>query len=308
MQTPLHPDSTLEKITLDIDGTAIQVLITFTKENQEIFIHQISARLFVVKAPQGFSLNEIKKQVKDYKKPPLVDEYSDTKKEHSVLSGGTIHIKGLDIPYSVVFNRRRKTLSLSIYPDGRIQVENPGTATQEDIIRFLNSEKEWIYREYFRTLPECPPTYEDQSIQIADTRIPYRISRSTRCTRITLKIHRNGKVEVSAPYDMPTDTIIAFVESRRSWIAPRVGISHPLPGHQEKQGGNGHTPEGETGQVTHLGEHIPYTIERSNRAKRITIKINRDRHVRVVCPPSVTVSDISAFMTPHAEWVYNHTI
>jgi predicted metal-dependent hydrolase len=141
MQTTFHPDSTIEKITLYIDGKPIQVLITFTKEKQEIFIHQISERLLVVHAPQGISLDEIRKQVRDYKNPLMVDEHSGTKKEHSALSGGTIHIKGLDIPYTVVYNPRRKTLYLSIYPDGRVVVENPGTATEEDIIRFLHSKK-----------------------------------------------------------------------------------------------------------------------------------------------------------------------
>lgn len=308
MQTTFHPDSTIEKNTLYIDGKPVQVLITFTKEKQEIFIHQISESLLVVHAPQGISLDEIKKQVRNYKNPSVMDEHSGTKKEHSALSGGTIHIKGLDIPYTVVYNPRRKTLYLSIYPDGRVVVDNPGTATEEDIIRFLNSEKEWIYKEYFCTRPECPPPYDDQTIQIADTIIPYRICRNTRCKRVTLKIHGNGKVEVSAPYDMPTHTIAAFVESRRSWIAPRVGISHPLPDHQGEQGNNGNAPGEETGEVTHRGERIPYTIKRSTRAKRIVIKVSRAREVCVVCPSHVRASDISAHMIQHAEWIYNHTV
>jgi len=308
MQSTFDPEIFIEKILLQMNGKAIQVLVSYRKDQNEILYSPVSDTRIIIQAPYGLSKEEIRKGVQNYLTCQGT-KHAGTQKPTPSFTGGTIHIRGYDIPYSVVLNPRRKTLYLSIYPDGRVEVENPGNATEEDIKRFLTSEKEWIYREYYCTRPECPPAREEHTVQINEKPIPYQISRNTRNKRITLKVHGNGTIEVSAPYNAPTDTITAFVESRKSWIAPKIGVQ--LPEIQQGsilQGGSTYTAGGDAGHVTWEGHTIPYTIKRNPRAKRTTIKVNRDREVCVVSPPHGSVTHIHAFMTQNAEWVYTHTI
>ncbi len=308
MQSTFDPEISIEKLLFDINGKPIHVLVSYRKGQNEILYSPLSDTRIIVQAPYGVSQEELRKGLQTYLTSQGTKP-SGTQKTTRSLTGGTIHIRGYDIPYSVVHNPRRKTLYLSIYPDGRVEVENPGNATEEDIHRFLTSEKEWIYREYYCTRPECPPAREEHTVQINEKPIPYQISRSTRNKRITLKVHGNGAIEVSAPYNTPTDTITAFVESRKSWIAPKIGVHPPENQHGSiLQEGPANTPGEDAGHITWEGHTIPYTIKRNPRAKRTTIKVNQDRKVYVVSPPHVPVTHIHAFMVQNAEWVYTHTI
>ncbi len=227
---------------------------------------------------------------------------------NSAISGGTIHIRGFDIPYTVVVNPRRKRPYFVMHPDGRLIVECAGDMSDDEITRLLMEEKEWIYREYFCTLPQCPPQTEDQVCRIQNVSIPYRIFRSTRYKRITLKCHGNGTIEVLAPYDTPTSTIAAWVERRSSWIAPRIGLSlqsDQICGHQER---GGRSADRIVHELALDGQTIPYTIRRSTRAKRVIIKISRTREVCVVSPPQVPIADIMSFVQAKAAWIARHTI
>ncbi len=309
MQSTFNPDISIEKITLQMNGTSILVLISYRKDQKVIAINPVSDTRIIVQAPYGLSKEELQWHLRSYLTAQDRNETTVTKKNTGSLTGGTIHIRGLDIPYTVVLNPRRKTLYLSIYPDGRVEVENPGTASEADITRFLTDEQEWIYREYYCTRPECPPATEEHTVSINEKTIPYRISRSTRNKRITLKIHGNGTVEVCAPYDTPTNQITAFVESRKSWIAPKIGVHPPEPSSDSlPHRAAPNAPDGDAGQVTYEGHIIPYTIKRNPRAKRTTIKVNREREVCVVSPLHTPVTQITAFMIQNAEWVYSHTI
>ena len=94
-----------------------------------------------------------------------------------------------------------------------------------------------------------------------------------------------------------------------SWIAPKIGVQVPeIQQGSILQGGSANTAGGDAGHVTWEGHTIPYTIKRNPRAKRTTIKVNRDREVCVVSPPHGSVTHIHAFITQNAEWVYTHTI
>ena len=241
------------------------------------------------------------------------------KKLSSFLPRLTFHVNGLDIPYTIVINPRRSTLYLAIYPDGRLEVETPGNVPAHEIIRFLHDEREWIYREYYRTLPECPPEKEEQILKIDDIEVPYLISRGPRNKRIVLKIHGNGTIEVCAPFDTPTDRISEFVDSKKEWIAQRTELPSRNIGKKPVQETAERTeitpafslpmPKGEeTGQVTCFGHIIPYMIRRSNKAKRVTIKVDQNRNVRVISPRHVPATEISALMDLKANWIYSHTI
>ena len=309
MQSTFDPDIVIDKIDIQMNGTSIQVLVSYRKDQKVIAINPVSDTRIIVQAPYDLSKEELRWHIRSYLTAQDRNETTVTKKNTGSLTGGTIHIRGLDIPYTVIQNPRRKTLYLSVYPDGRVEVENPGTASEADIIRFLTDEQEWLYREYYCTRPECPPATEEHTVRIHEKIIPYHISRSTRNKRITLKIHGNGTVEVSAPYDTPTNKITAFVESRKSWIAPKIGVHPPEPSSDTLS--HKTTPiaqDGDAGQITYEGHIIPYTIKRNPRAKRTTIKVNREREVCVVSPPHIPVNQITGFMIQNAEWVYSHTI
>ena len=149
MQSTFNPDISIEKITLQMNGTSILVLISYRKDQKVIAINPVSDTRIIVQAPYGLSKEELQWHLRSYLTAQDRNETTVTKKNTGSLTGGTIHIRGLDIPYTVVLNPRRKTLYLSIYPDGRVEVENPGTASEADITRFLTDEQEWIYREYY---------------------------------------------------------------------------------------------------------------------------------------------------------------
>lgn len=165
-----------------------------------------------------------------------------------------------------------------------------------------------MYREYYLNHPECPPGAEEHLLKIGEKTVPYQISRSTRNKRITLKIQVNGSIIVCAPYDAPTNLITDFVESRKTWIAPKIDLPSPDTYSNNLYKGAARTSEEETGQITYEGHVIAYSIRRSTRARRVTIKIDRNREVCVVSPPDIPASEINAFLHHKAEWIYTHTI
>lgn len=231
------------------------------------------------------------------------------KKEEEILDTGIFLVRDTNIPYKIVLNRRRKSPMIFIYHDGRLEIEVPGLTPKKEIIDLLESEKDWIYWEYFKSRPDCPPEIEDCTVQIYDAEVPYLIRRNTRTKRITLRIHGTGKLEVSAPYDTKKADIITFIKRESAWIAPRIGI---LPAQKNNSPDNSitHSPIAgdEGGMITYNGQIVPYQIKRSHRAKRIVIKINRNREVSVVSPTHVPIAELKSFAEAKADWIYKHTI
>ena len=131
MQSTFDPDIVIDKIDIQMDGTSIQVLISYRKDQKVIAINPVSDTRIIVQAPYGLSKEELQWHIRSYLTAQDRNETTVTKKNTGPLTGGTIHIRGLDIPYTVIQNPRRKTLYLSVYPDGRVEVENPGVLEPE---------------------------------------------------------------------------------------------------------------------------------------------------------------------------------
>ena len=222
---------------------------------------------------------------------------------------GIITIKGLIIPYHVQINPRRKYPGITIYNNGRLIVEIPGPVLPDVIIHLIEDNKDWIYREYYKTLPECPPDNEIRRLIIGDEYVRYQIRRSAKAKRMILKILHNGVIEVTAPFDMGSNRIEAFVTGKREWIASQIGKTC-RPDSLVISGSDNQLftkDNEECGTVEYNGHVISYKIKRSRRTKRTIIKIGRDQKVTVVAPGYVPSSDIHAFTRDKAGWIYKHT-
>jgi len=305
MQSPLYPDIRTYKSTITVHEKTIRYIVNLSKNYAQCSLKTLPNGSIEVHAPSGTTPETVEDMIRSYLKR-IQEQDWDHHGGPGTIFGGTIHMKGLDIPYSVVINRRRKGLYLLVYPDGRVEVETPHPTSDDEISQFIHSEKEWIYREYYRTRPECPPETEKRTIRIHDTEVPYLIKRSPRAKRLTLKIHGTGTIEVLAPYDLESEKIVAYIESQTEWIAPRVNLMPAqVPPPKENKIP---LPGGNSGEIEYNGHTIPYHIKTSNRAKRIIIKINRDREVNIVSPPHTRASEIRALVEEKADWIYKNTI
>ena len=128
------------------------------------------------------------------------------------------------------------------------------------------------------------------------------LSRNTRDTRI--KCSPDGIIIVQAPAGTSKEEIerriYRVLEKNQEFSGTQNQADDKSPTH------------GETGvktyQMEYKGQCVQYQIKRTKRARRLTIKIYRNKEVQVVCPPRTKMADISAFMSQKAEWVLKHTL
>ena len=306
----LRPDIRTMHSSIISNGINYEYHAYFSKKQTEIIIRRVHEGIITVDVPIGMQKQEIENSIIRYLENIQNVQNGSARNEPEVDRGGTIHIRGFDIRYTVTINRRRKSPFICSCENGAFRIELPGPVSEDNIKRILESEKDWIYREYHRSRPESPPEVEHHTVRIEGTDVPYIIRRNSRLKRITLRIHGNGTIEIAAPFDAETERIKQFVQSRTSWIAPKISLNpqaHRESGcpHEAKPGFEaGSSP----GTVEIQGHVIPYQIIRNKRARRVSIKIDQEKNGREVCPLHVRIPDIATFMNQKADWVYENTI
>lgn len=234
MQFSLSPDIRTTNVVITIEGINYHYTTCFLKNKSRVSIEKKPDGSYIIEAPTGTTAETIQELFYRYLEKKQDKEIKETDIDPKILPGGVIHVRGLDIPYTVVINRRRKTPCIRASDNGTFQVELPELLPEEKVIRLLDGEKDWFFRNYCQIHPDY------------------------------LKI-KNDKQEKSISDDT------------------------------------------ESGYIEYNGQTLFYTINRTRRAKRLTIKIDRNNNVQVVCPPRARISDISALMNQKADWVFLHT-
>ena len=302
--SPLTPDIRTRRSEISFSGRMIPYSVLYSKNQQRSVIIREQDGSLYVKVKTGTSDELIRILLHEYLKNNDYYTKSEIKENPEV-----INIKGLNIPYSVRINNRRKYPGFTMFKDGRLVVEIPKPLLPDKITELIKSEENWIYREYYKTLPECPPDDEIIYISIISKEIPLHIRRSTRAKRLILKIIRNGCIEVIAPFDTDNEEIRVFVHKNKDWIASKTGITRNIsePDKPLSKNPARNKKEDESGSVECNDQTINYTIRRSRRAKSVIIKIDPDHRVVVVAPENIPASKIHTFTSGKAEWIYNHT-
>lgn len=309
MQYPLIPDIRKTESKITIHEKIYRYSVHFAKNQSGIVIESIRDGELKIRAPLGTDSETIDTEIRTFIKKIEHKNEANQQAKPDIIIAGTINIRGFDIPYTTKFNRRRKGPYIFMLPDGRVEVEIPHPVSHQEISALLLNEKEWLYREYYRSRPECPPEVETQTIHIQGREIPYLIRRNPRAKKVTLKILGTGAVEVSAPINAASDSIMAFVEKNTAWIAPRIDLipeEKIIPPTDAKTNTLGEVDE--NGEIMYEGHTIPYKIQRSIRAKRVTIKINRHGEVIIVAPKKTQISEIQYLAQQKADWIFKHTI
>ncbi|NLV27077.1 MAG: M48 family metallopeptidase [Methanomicrobiales archaeon] len=309
MQFSLSTDIRSYHSSVLFQGNLYSYSTIFSKKVSKILVHIQCEEKISVHAPVGTQKEAIEEKILAYLKILLTKKEDIRPNSPDNVKRGIIHVRGYDIPYTTVINRRRKEPTICS-DKGTFRVEIPGPISPEKLKKFLLTEQDWIYKQYFLSLPECPLELEHQRICIHGIEVPYIIRRNPRIKRTTLKIHGDGTVEVSAPFDAETERVAGFVNKQGSWIAHRIGleITNEISQLEKIHSHSKNSVEIDSGQVNYKDSTIPYRITYNRRAKRLIIKINRQREVLVVCPIHAKKSDITTFVNQKTEWIYEHTI
>lgn len=305
MNTPLQPDRRTFSSSIVFHGEEIPFTVNFYKDRLGITTEK-RGNSYALKAQVGTPLDQVKGYLLNYLQdtrspsPPLPIQNSPP------CIQGTFTVRDMKIPYFVIVKGKRQVPLYTMYKDGRLELTVSAPVSQEEAMRLLKQEENWIVREYYMTRSDRLPQEEDKSVIVFGREVPYRLRRSPRAKRMSIMIHYSGMVEVVVPYDTHGDIVEAFVADQAERIAPKIGITPQVLEHGKRREAATDAPG--TGIIEYNGHQIPYSIRRSTKAKRIIIKVDRERNVVMVSPPHSSLSAIHAVAVQHAGWVYKHTI
>ncbi len=199
------------------------------------------------------------------------------------------------LTYTIETSPHFRTMTLIVHTDGHISVRVPPGENNASVKEFVRKNTGWIERQR-RSLRGSGPA-PVQTVTVGEKKIPYTITYQATRKKMVINVHIDGRVEIKVPDDAELETITAFVKKNVDWIRQIID------GEQKEQ-----IPAGETREITVKGKVIPYTVRRSTRATRLSIKVHTDRSVEVVTPVAATVTDIEHLLSAKAEWVYSHVM
>lgn len=213
-------------------------------------------------------------------------------KEIKIPVSGELTVNGITIPYTVAYNAKRKNNTVCYYREGRLEIQVKPSTTSEEIARLIIEHEEWIFRQILTYDSRYRKQDEADLIFIGNEKIPVRITYSTRAKRMTIKVHPLKPVTVVAPYNTESERVREFLHSNRTWIAKQYGSNH----HESHD-------KDEFGFLEAGGDKIKYHIQRSNRARRIILKIKPDKSVVLVLPLGVDQEIAHEFVKERSAWI-----
>jgi len=223
---------------LIIEGTSYQYTVSYDREISGI-IHEVSQDgSLLITAPPSLTVAEIRRfvqrdgknliQILPKKTVPLSQD------EHSLFQLGD-----KQIPYRIRINTSAKHMILKINPLLQISVVVPPRYSRTELLKFLETNKDWIAEQIGRSDLVNRNKYPVATITVADQIIKYHIRTSSRAKRITLKILAEGTVEVVAPPGTEPLVIHTFVRKNTNWIIKKISTDHrPASQVREYRDGN----------------------------------------------------------------------
>lgn len=212
--------------------------------------------------------------------PPLPDNFSDS-----------FQVDGVSYNYSVKYDREVSCFSFDTSESGELIIIAHPSHCADDIHRIVKRDRKKLFR--------IPSIKSDQNtatvckyLRIGDEEVPYRIKINPRAKGMTLKINPLLQIIVVVPPGYSHSDLSSFLDSNKNWIAEKIGRTDLI-----KKDAN------PIDTITVEGRTILYNIRRSNRAKRIVLKILADASVEVVVPPYTDSNLIHKFVTDKADWI-----
>lgn len=216
--------------------------------------------------------------------PPLPDNFSDS-----------FQVEGVSYHYTVKYDRETSGFSADVSESGELIFIVHPSLSESDIRRIVNRDG----RKFSRILaikPDKKNVIDNNNLLIGDEEIPYRININPRAKGMTLKINPLLQITVVVPPGYSHSDLSSFLDLSKNWIAEKIGRTDLIKRNTDS-----------TNLITVEGRSIPYNIRRSDRAKRIVLKILADASVEVVAPPNTDSNLIHKFVTDKADWILKKT-
>ncbi|PWR74049.1 M48 family metallopeptidase [Methanospirillum lacunae] len=212
--------------------------------------------------------------------PPLPDNFSDS-----------FQVDGVSYHYSVKYDREISRFSTEVSEAGEFIFIAHSSLSADEIHRIVTRDGKKLFR-----IPAIKPdqnTATDcKNLRIGDEEVPYRIKINPRAKGMTLKINHVLQITVIVPPGYSHSDLSSFLESSKTWIAEKIGRTDLINRNADSND-----------SITVEGRTILYNIRRSDRAKRIVLKILADASVEVVAPPNTNSNLIHKFVTEKADWI-----
>ena len=197
--------------------------------------------------------------------------------------------------YTIEPSSRCSNMSLYVRQSGEVHVKVPTNYDPAEVRQFVIGNAGWIERTQRILFARHNPAAQ-YSVMIDDQSVQYTITYQGTRKNISIVCHHDGCIEIRAPWHMTAESVMAVVEQKKDRIRELRG-----------GGGNAREPTTKSGyehSFGHDGKVIPYTVQFSHRARRITIQVKPDRSVEVIAPVRVSREEIHRLIVNKSAWIH----
>jgi len=213
--------------------------------------------------------------------PPVPDGFTD------MISYGAD-----SAPYTVTFRREEPGIRVEAYKSRELGVFAPVDTSPDEVRRFLHRDAAKIFKLLLQIRTEQIPRVASGTLSVRGITVPYTVDYNHRRKTNSVCYYRSGRLEVQAKAHATPDDVQKTAEEHAEWIYTQVLLYDPK------------FRRSDTEESVLIGtERIPYHIQYSARAKRMTIKVNPMKPVIVVAPLDADSPVVRGFVESNTGWI-----
>lgn len=152
--------------------------------------------------------------------------------------GGLFAIASIQIPYTVLVNRRRKHPCIIVREKGRLEIESSTPMTEKAITRFLKANEDWILSVLQKF--DTGGTFRNGTATIDGEEIPYYITINRKRKRIGITIRDDLGIEIRSPVPLTHTMAESSIEEVSDWIRrhrrKKEALREKMPARQYTEG------------------------------------------------------------------------
>ncbi|PKL59490.1 MAG: hypothetical protein CVV33_07570, partial [Methanomicrobiales archaeon HGW-Methanomicrobiales-4] len=195
-------------------------------------------------------------------------------------------------PYTVTFRREETGIRVEAYKSGELGVFASVDTSPGEIKRFLYRDAAKIFKLLLQIRTEQIPRVKSGTLSVRGITVPYTIDYNYRRKTNSVCYYRSGRLEIQARADATPDDVQKTAEEHAEWIYTQVLLYDPKLRRSDAE------------DWVQIGtERIPYHIQFSARARRMTIKVNPMKPLLVVAPLDADSTVVRSFVEKNTGWI-----
>jgi predicted metal-dependent hydrolase len=299
---------------IEYDGVIYNYTVRYSRKIKGFEIETLEGGIIKVTTPrytknediEGMVLDHIC-NVHDYFKES--EKYTDENRDFRELHGGLFKVFGREIPYTVIYKSRLKSVGVEIKEGPKLVVNAPLGIGRDYICGILEMNSEWIYDNYQLVEKAGVKGRSEHTLTYNGQTYSYTVRYLKRSKKIRINIKMGGIIEVSAPLHADVQEVERIVSESAPEIHEKIGKlnavrdenkAHTLEPDAEEPS---HQPGMQSGTFRASGRDIPFTVEYGSRFRKVRIMIKNGPKLIVTAPFGTGKKEIYSVLKYNRQWI-----